>query len=319
IGAARERGAQGAQPVAGERRRTKVLALWSSDGTDTHLSVTGVLALALTGALYAGPLALVDDVYLGALFYDRGTIPYVTTWFAMWAFAMVGLKALNLRSQRRGLRSVRLGDREGPIRPEDCAELRRSLYALDVDPQRTFLLRRLLVGLRHFESRRDEASVRTALDAQRDIDEGAVDSSYTMLRVFLWAIPILGFIGTVLGIGQSVGSFTAAVETVKEVDQIKSSLGGITSGLALAFDTTLLALALSVLLMFPVSMLQRSEEHMLRTVELYCNERFLRRIVVGRRGTTPHEAVTTPSSTAARAGPPIGLASAEVAAEGVAR
>jgi len=52
----------------------------------------------------------------------------------------------------------------------------------------------------------------------------------------------------------------------------------VTGGLGVAFDTTLLALVMSILIMFPASAVQRIEEGFLGEVEDYCAEHLVRRL-----------------------------------------
>ena len=107
----------------------------------------------------------------------------------------------------------------------------------------------------------------------------AVEGSYSFVRVFVWAIPILGFIGTVLGIGTAVSSFSTSVAAAVDLDVMKNSIGSVTSGLGVAFDTTLLALVLSLLIMLPLSALQKAEEDLLAAIDAYCERRLVRRMV----------------------------------------
>lgn len=81
--------------------------------------------------------------------------------------------------------------------------------------------------------------------ADRDAD--ASHDSLQLVRIIVWAIPMLGFLGTVIGITQTLGGldFTDAQNAV---DRLKA-------GLYVAFDTTALGLVLSVIaifLQFPV-------------------------------------------------------------------
>ena len=66
----------------------------------------------------------------------------------------------------------------------------------------------------------------------------------------IWAIPILGFIGTVWGISGAVSNFSSAMTSVESAaavsEALKDNLPLVTADLATAFDTTLLALLLSV-------------------------------------------------------------------------
>jgi len=105
-----------------------------------------------------------------------------------------------------------------------------------------------------------------------------------VLQVFIWAIPILGFIGTVLGIGNSVNEFSQFIQTAEGggefTAQMRAALGGVTSGLAVAFNTTYLALVLVIPVMLITSFLQKSEEEYLLDIEEFCLERLLPRLHV---------------------------------------
>jgi hypothetical protein len=100
--------------------------------------------------------------------------------------------------------------------------------------------------------------------------------------VFIWAIPILGFIGTVLGIAESVREFAGFIQTaeggVQFNTQMRAALAGVTSGLGIAFNTTFLALVLVIPVMLLTSLLQKSEEELLLGIEEYCLEQLLPRL-----------------------------------------
>jgi len=112
-----------------------------------------------------------------------------------------------------------------------------------------------------------------------DIDSSAAQSGYTILKVFIWAMPIVGFIGTVIGIGAAAGGFSAFIQGVDDVEKlnelIKPALGGVTSGLSVAFDITLLALVLAVPVMLFSSWVQKREDEVLIAMERYCVNEFL--------------------------------------------
>jgi len=139
-------------------------------------------------------------------------------------------------------------------------------------------------GLEHFRVRKNAPEVASILTSQSDIDANSVESSYTLLKVFIWAIPILGFIGTVVGISAAVGGFSGTLDSADDISVLKDSLNNVTGGLATAFDTTLVALVMSMLVMFPTSSLQKAEEDLLNWVDEYCNENLLKRLDDGREG-----------------------------------
>ena len=81
------------------------------------------------------------------------------------------------------------------------------------------------------------------------------DTDYGLVRLILWAVPMLGFLGTVIGI-------TTALDNL-DLNTISESSQKLSAGLALAFDTTGLAIALAVLLFFVQFVVQREETSLL--------------------------------------------------------
>jgi biopolymer transport protein ExbB/TolQ len=142
----------------------------------------------------------------------------------------------------------------------------------------SFMVKRMRRGLEHFQVRRSNPEVASMMLSQSEIDAGAIHSSYTLLKVFIWAIPILGFIGTVLGISDAVGAFSGSLDAATDIEVLKTSLNSVTAGLAVAFDTTLIALVISLIISFPASAMQKAEEDLLGWVDAYCNENLLKRL-----------------------------------------
>jgi hypothetical protein len=173
------------------------------------------------------------------------------------------------------------------ITEESLDKFVRNINDLPVEPAESFLVNRVLRGLEHFRVRKSNPEVANVLALQSELDANAVESSYTLLNVFIWAIPILGFIGTVIGISAAVGAFSGSLEQAQDISVLKDSLNNVTSGLAVAFDTTLVALVMSMLVMFPSSSLRKAEEDLLSSVDEYCNENLLKRLSDGREAGEP--------------------------------
>ena len=104
-------------------------------------------------------------------------------------------------------------------------------------------------------------------------------------RRFLWALPILGFIGTVLGLSFAMAGFGATDLT--DIIALKGAVKTITTGLSSAFNTTLLGLLLSMLLIFPMSAIQKREEDCLTDIDAFCNENVLPRLSQGGTNAAP--------------------------------
>ncbi len=252
-------------------------------GTDVSLVLSGLLGFVLAVVFYLLMLpAWLKKWEIGALFYDRGWVQYVVVFLAGWSLAILFLKSRKLAKQRDSmLFDLFPTDIADEITGANYEKFADNIRELPVDPRESFLINRVLRGLQHFKVRRNTQEVAGMLSSQSEIDAVSVESSYTSLNTFLWAIPILGFIGTVIGIGGSVGEFSNAMGGAQEIDQLKESLGGVTSELGVAFDTTLLALVTSVLLIFPIKAMQKAEEDLLNWVDEYCNENLLIRLKGG--------------------------------------
>lgn len=113
-----------------------------------------------------------------------------------------------------------------------------------------------------------------ALSAQADrLDEGLRflwrrhEESYLVPRYISWAVPILGFIGTVLGISLAADGIRRIIASESGLAGLSSDLGAAISPLGIAFDTTLIALSLSLVLTLVLSLVQRGEERTLTYLE----------------------------------------------------
>jgi len=256
---------------------------WSS-GTDVSMILSGLIGLVLSAAFLALMVPLYN-YYPGELFLQRGWVPYVLVFFMGWALAILFLKSRKLARQKASMLFDLLpNDLGDEITAESADKFTRHIRGLPVESGSSFLINRVLRGLEHFRVRKSNPEVADMLASQSEIDATAVESSYTILKVFIWAIPILGFIGTVIGISHAVGGFSGKLEGAEDITVLKDSLNDVTSGLATAFDTTLIALVMSILVMFPTSGMQKAEEDLLNWVDEYCNENLLKRLDDGGGG-----------------------------------
>ena len=135
--------------------------------------------------------------------------------------------------------------------------------------QKTFLGQRILNVLEFVENRKTANDLDDHLRGLQDNDDIALEGSYSLIRFITWAIPILGFLGTVLGITGAIAGVTPQV--------LESDLRQVTRGLATAFDTTAVALALTMVVMFCNFMVERLEQGLLEKVNLYADEQLAHR------------------------------------------
>ena len=229
-------------------------------------------ALGFTALFYL-LLSALPSGRIGELFLERGVVPVVITAVSSWALLLIGARWQRLRREARALDTDLFAvESHTGIGAERAGRLRRELADRAGEAADSFLVARLERALRQFEVRPRVDAVVDFLAAESAADEGRVDASYALVRVFVWAVPTLGFIGTVLGLGAAVGGFSESLDAAASLEGLKSSIGSVTGGLGVAFDTTLLALVLSVVIMFPASAVQRLEEGLVSAVDDYCAE-----------------------------------------------
>jgi len=118
-------------------------------------------------------------------------------------------------------------------------------------------------------------------ESAADTERRRMQASYLLPRFWVWAIPILGFIGTVWGISRAIEGFAGSMDAVGDqglnIQQaLARNLPDVTANLATAFDTTFLALVLSVPLMLLMTWAEKKEENYLSMLEEIWSTRILR-------------------------------------------
>ena len=191
---------------------------------------------------------------------------------ALWAMAIMGMKAHRCARERRLLAQRFVDVAEGmSILPEDTREYSRPLQALPEATRARLLPRALLAALQRFASSRNIQDVSTAVRAVCDAESDRLDSELAMVRYIAWAIPSIGFIGTVRGIGDALGQAYEAVE---------GNIAGVTTSLGVAFNSTFVALVISIFVMFMMHQLQLVQERLVLDAQHYCDDALVRHMQV---------------------------------------
>ncbi len=165
-------------------------------------------------------------------------------------------------AERRACRALSLPAWDGQAVPAtDAPKLAAVVERLSARLRRTFIARRVLGVLDFLGQRKSAAGLDDQMRALADADALALESSYALTRFITWAIPILGFLGTVLGITGAISGITPEV--------LEKSLSGVTDGLSEAFDSTALALGLTMITMFCSFLVERAEQGVLDFVDQY--------------------------------------------------
>ena len=187
-----------------------------------------------------------------------------------WAFAILAYKAVQIIGQRRMLYTDLFAIPEGTrVLPEDTRDLGRRLQALGELQQRTLLPRVLTAALHRFGSSRSVQDTANAVDSVCKAEGERMESELSIIRYIAWAIPAVGFIGTVRGIGSALTQAQKAMA---------GDISGVTASLGTAFNSTLIALLISLALMFAIHHLQLLQERFTRETGEYADEHLIRHL-----------------------------------------
>ena len=188
---------------------------------------------------------------------------------AVWAALILQSRYREVVRQRRAFGLGLLPTEEGArILPEDARPLARKVEQLTGG--RPFVLANMIrLGLGKFAISKSATDVAEVVRNQADVELSRMVTGMSTVNYLAWAIPAIGFVGTVRGLG---GAFGVNEEDVaKFTQQAKDQL-------KIAFDCTLVALLLSLVVMYFLHTVQRAEETLVTDAQQYCQEHLLLRL-----------------------------------------
>jgi len=134
-----------------------------------------------------------------------------------------------------------------------------------------------------FQTHSSAEQAHEVMSSQVDIELHRSDLRYTLLRYIAWLLPTLGFIGTVVGISASLSAIEVGNrQQVQQVEKLEAegaqknsavqrkTNDDITSRLGIAFNTTILALIQSIVVVLLSQFLQKKEETIINEQSEYC-------------------------------------------------
>ena len=189
-----------------------------------------------------------------------------------WALAIMGYKGVVTFREHKLLQEDLVPRAESTkILPEDAREYARQIQALPESRRRFLLPRCLLSALARFGATRNIQDVSATSHTVCEAESERLDSELSMVRYIAWAIPSIGFIGTVRGIGGALGQAHKAVG---------GDIAGVTQSLGVAFNSTFIALLISIVLMFLLHQLQLEQERLVLETETYVDNHLIEHLQV---------------------------------------
>jgi biopolymer transport protein ExbB/TolQ len=232
------------------------------------------------GLLHLIDSGMFDDA--GVAHYTR--FPVQKTAVMLFCCAVCGLAGKLLRYLRERVACAKspLPEWDGkPMPPAQVGALQQQLALQPASAQSTFIGRRVRAVLDFVACRGSANDLDDQIRCLSDNDAIALEGSYALLRFITWAIPIIGFLGTVLGITGAISNIDPAALASD------TGLTGVTQGLSEAFDTTALALFLTMILMFLSYLVERLEQGVLASVDRYVDDELTHRFARTRSEAVP--------------------------------
>jgi biopolymer transport protein ExbB/TolQ len=251
-------------------------------GTATNIGLAAIMGLGLTLIFFL--LLRIPGIYgsyVFNVFCRRGPVQHITMVIFFWGVAMLALKIKLIRLEMAIFEKTLLPTDPGVlIRQEDALQHIRKIKRLSAADRARQLTNRVWRALVRFKLLGSADKVDDILRYQGEMDAANMESSYSLIKFLVGLVPILGFLGTVLGISDAVSGFGRVIAAAGSIEEVKGALEKVTLGLGTAFDTTLVALVMSAILMLGLTLFQRAEDKLLSRIEDYCMENLLERLWV---------------------------------------
>jgi len=233
----------------------------------------GLAAAGFYGLIEAGTLKgdLLDRYFLSH------PVEYVATVLFFVGLAVLALKAIDLMRQATLVGRPLLGPPPPKgEQPTGCDVLLARLDDLPAARQDDHLVRRLRESLKFVRARQSAAALDEQMAVLAEQDAVEAEETFGLYDLIVKSIPVLGFLGTVIGITQALANLAP--------EQLEQSLPQVMAGLYVAFDTTALALGLTIVLMFVRYFVGRGQRSLLAQVDRHVATELEDRFIVEQAG-----------------------------------
>jgi biopolymer transport protein ExbB/TolQ len=279
------------------------VGLPSGRDTSPHVFTTAIVAMLIMAIVYGlafllrgylnsfvpptiestGSSDLASPLYgdlLWTLLTGYSRIPVAIFAIGSWASSILLLKWLKIRAQRVALDFDALPpEPEFRLTPDTVDPVIDHVESRVVDSGRFLFLDRVISVLRNVRNVGRVSDIDEMFASAADADEARMESSYTIIRGFIWAVPVLGFIGTILGLTEAISQFGIVLASGDGVTSTDTAeLGKVIAGLDTAFVTTGEGLVVALLLQLAMAGVRRADEVLLDDIRKTCTRKVMSRV-----------------------------------------
>jgi len=255
----------------------------------SHVGWPVLVGLAVTSLLYVliyrGPL----NLPIMHRYFASHPVTFCETGLFFIGLAGLVLKCMAVVREQSRVGAIGLPEVQEPEAIESASRLLDEVESWNSGRRESLLGRRLRDALEHIERTGSAAGLGDELKYLADMESARQQDSYSLVRIVVWATPMLGFLGTVMGITEALGDLSTNAGALASSPE--TAIQGLLGGLYVAFDTTALALTLSMILMFIQFLIDRVEVHLLSVVDGRANEDLVGRFAVENTSSDPQVAV----------------------------
>lgn len=255
------------------------LAFHGGRYTRVNTLLSAILGLFIAAVFYACLLPFRSTGFAAMFLDDWNPVTPAICFLTGWSVAILLLKSRKLKLQQKALDHVIVPlDHDFVLSSTTVKQVTDRIYTTVDDPKHFVLFNRIMIALSNLRNLGRVGDVDDILRSQASHDESVMETSYAVVSVFVWAVPVLGFIGTVLGLSEAIGDFGKVLQSSDDLSQIKVALQGVTGGLATAFQTTLQALVAALGIQLGLAFLKKNEEEFLDACSEYCVKHIVNRL-----------------------------------------
>lgn len=189
----------------------------------------------------------------------------------LWATAILGFKGVGTWRQERHLNLDLVGlPADARVTADTTRQMSELIRRRLPENMHDWLLPRvLLAAMDRFAATGSIQDASAVVDSLCETEAERRESELSIIRYIAWAIPSIGFIGTVRGIGDALAQAHRAVE---------GDITGVTQSLGVAFNSTFIALMISIVLMFMIHQIQLMQDRLVLDTRRYCDDWLIRRL-----------------------------------------
>jgi chemotaxis protein MotA len=230
--------------------------------------LVGLLSLGYYNSDQGSPMATITHLFGGKM---PDSIVYIMMYMAfIYSMLEVFRMKNHFKDQSLALKMGLLPEKEQYVLSgDDVNDLK--LKMVDMNKSNPSLLVELIkLACTKYRANKSVSETLSVVNSQTEINIRKSDSELNMIKYLGWAVQSLGLLGTVFGLSHAL-TYANQISTQDGVNRVTSFLGT-------AFNTTLVAVFLSIILMYFFTKLQNEAEKLHIDIESYVLENLINRI-----------------------------------------